>query len=251
VSDAPPVRYARMADGTAIAYSVHGSGPALLYCRGHGHLEFEWTIPETREWFERLGGAFTVIRYDAPGTGMSDRDGDFWGAVGLDARTVLDASGFETAAFFGEGTGNSPRSALTLASVQERISAGVLWCHGLGGLPARVAALRAVGDIDEQLYHDTLLLWHGWANAESRHRMYEMRRISGLYDQLEGVLRNADEHARQARAALATVEVATLLIAKRDAITSLPEQADALARILPRSERRTLDGRGAHPQLDD
>lgn len=69
------IRYAASADGTDIAYAVSGDdGPPLL--RGAhwiSHLEHDWTSPVWRPWLERLGAGRRLIRYDARGTGLSER----------------------------------------------------------------------------------------------------------------------------------------------------------------------------------
>ena len=59
-----------------MAYSAWGAGPALLCDSGwitdlRGQLE----LFAFREFVEGLAGRFTVIRYDKPGCGLSDRGG--------------------------------------------------------------------------------------------------------------------------------------------------------------------------------
>ncbi|WP_112321135.1 alpha/beta fold hydrolase [Oceanibium sediminis] len=68
------VRIATSPDGTHIAFAQHGTGPFLLR-GGHwlGHLEHDLDSPIFGPLLERLGAAFTVIRYDPRGTGMSAR----------------------------------------------------------------------------------------------------------------------------------------------------------------------------------
>lgn len=77
----PPqqVRFCRSADGTRIAYAVHGSGPPLLLDSCWlSHLEFDWESPVWRHYLVELGRIATVVRFDERGHGMSDRDvGDF------------------------------------------------------------------------------------------------------------------------------------------------------------------------------
>ena len=65
--DTPPqdVRFCRSADGTRIAYAVHGSGPPLLLAACWlSHLEFDWQSPVWRHFLLDLGRVATVIRYD-------------------------------------------------------------------------------------------------------------------------------------------------------------------------------------------
>ena len=51
-----------------------GSGPALL-CDADWvtHLRRQLDLPSCREFMEMLAARFTVIRYDKPGCGLSDR----------------------------------------------------------------------------------------------------------------------------------------------------------------------------------
>ncbi len=58
-----------------IAYSLIGNGPVLLCDTGWvSHLEKDFDNPAVRQFFESLAAQFTVVRYDKPGSGLSDRD---------------------------------------------------------------------------------------------------------------------------------------------------------------------------------
>src|SRR5207249_4415248 len=61
--------------GGRVAYSLVGSGPTLLLDLGRAHdLEAFWRNPSYRQLVQRLGRRFTVVRWDRPGFGMSDRE---------------------------------------------------------------------------------------------------------------------------------------------------------------------------------
>jgi hypothetical protein len=71
----PRIRYCSTPAGR-VAYSTAGAGPALLCDSGwitdlRGQLE----LYSFGSFIERLAERFTVIRYDKPGCGLSDRDG--------------------------------------------------------------------------------------------------------------------------------------------------------------------------------
>lgn len=70
----PETRYARTADGTHVAYQVHGDGPIdLLVMRAwHSNLEHEWEEPVLAGILRRLGSVGRVVRIDRRGTGLSD-----------------------------------------------------------------------------------------------------------------------------------------------------------------------------------
>jgi pimeloyl-ACP methyl ester carboxylesterase len=69
------VRFIRDASGARVAYSVVGEGPLVL-CPAWwvSHVERDWEHPGFRRFFTRLADGFRVVRYDRPGTGLSDRD---------------------------------------------------------------------------------------------------------------------------------------------------------------------------------
>ena len=71
----PRIRYCRIPAGR-VAYATSGTGPPLLCDSGwitdlHGQLE----LFAFGDFIERLAERFTVIRFDKPGCGLSDRDG--------------------------------------------------------------------------------------------------------------------------------------------------------------------------------
>lgn len=58
--------------GRRIAWTRSGGGPPLVLCGWWmSHLELNWREPRFRAFVEALGRHRTVIRYDAPGTGLS------------------------------------------------------------------------------------------------------------------------------------------------------------------------------------
>lgn len=69
------IRYAE-ADGRSIAWSAVGSGPPLVIGGWwSSHLDLDWRNPGFRRFVGSLAAHRTVIRYDRPGSGMSDRGG--------------------------------------------------------------------------------------------------------------------------------------------------------------------------------
>lgn len=64
----------RLPDGTSVAYATAGSGPPLLVIGGWlSHLELSWALPPERYLLESLADGRTLLRYDRPGCGLSDR----------------------------------------------------------------------------------------------------------------------------------------------------------------------------------
>jgi len=69
------IRILRSTDGVNLAWATAGSGPALIRASTWlTHLEFDWDSPVWRHWLDFLAGHFTLIRYDEPGSGLSDWD---------------------------------------------------------------------------------------------------------------------------------------------------------------------------------
>jgi pimeloyl-ACP methyl ester carboxylesterase/DNA-binding winged helix-turn-helix (wHTH) protein len=69
------IRFIRDAGGAKVAYAAVGEGP-LVICPAWwvSHVERDWEHPAFRRFFTRLADGFRVVRYDRPGTGLSDRD---------------------------------------------------------------------------------------------------------------------------------------------------------------------------------
>ena len=73
--------------GSRIAYSVCGEGPIVI-CPAWWVTNVAEDLENSayREFFQRLGQALTLVRYDRPGTGMSDRT---YGKQSLENETAL------------------------------------------------------------------------------------------------------------------------------------------------------------------
>ena len=70
----PPIKFFTKSSGESVAYAVHGAGPALVVPAWWiSHIELDWGVESYREFFLALGEYFTVVRYDRPGAGLSDR----------------------------------------------------------------------------------------------------------------------------------------------------------------------------------
>src|SRR3979490_273883 len=65
----------RDTNGARMAYAVIGEGPLVL-CPAWwvSHVERDWEHPGFRRFFTRLADGFRVVRYDRPGTGLSERE---------------------------------------------------------------------------------------------------------------------------------------------------------------------------------
>jgi hypothetical protein len=100
----PPPRYEQeihfctTADGVQLAYSSIGNGPPLVKTGNWmTHLEFDFESPIWRHLYRELARDHTLIRYDARGNGLSDRDVEnvSFETFVSDLEAVVDAAGLE------------------------------------------------------------------------------------------------------------------------------------------------------------
>jgi pimeloyl-ACP methyl ester carboxylesterase len=69
------IRFCTTRDGLRLAYSIAGQGPALIVPPAWiSHQELAWQEPVSRRFCERLAHRHTLVQYDRPGTGLSDRN---------------------------------------------------------------------------------------------------------------------------------------------------------------------------------
>jgi pimeloyl-ACP methyl ester carboxylesterase len=69
------IRFCIATDGLRLAYSIVGQGPALVVPPPWvSHQELIWQVPGYRRFWERLANHHTLVCYDWPGTGLSDRN---------------------------------------------------------------------------------------------------------------------------------------------------------------------------------
>jgi pimeloyl-ACP methyl ester carboxylesterase/DNA-binding CsgD family transcriptional regulator len=112
-----------------VAYSTSGTGPVLLCDSGWvTHLRAQLELLSFGAFIERLAERFTVIRYDKPGCGLSDRDGvdlSFEGQVAA-ALAVADAVGAERFRLFGASQAGQVAAAIA-ARYPERVEALVVY----------------------------------------------------------------------------------------------------------------------------
>jgi len=122
------VRFARVADGTRIAFATTGSGyPLVNAAHWLGHLEFDLQTPVWLPWVERLSARYRLTRYDSRGCGLSDSHVSNIGLEDLvaDLGAVVDAAGLERFALLGKSQGGAISIAYA-AKHPERVSHLVL-----------------------------------------------------------------------------------------------------------------------------
>jgi pimeloyl-ACP methyl ester carboxylesterase/DNA-binding CsgD family transcriptional regulator len=112
-----------------VAYSTAGTGPALLFESGWiTHLRGQLSLFSFGAFLDRLTQRFTVIRYDRPGCGLSDRDSvdltlDGQVAAALAVADAVDVGRFR---LFGASQGGQLAAAIA-ARYPERVEALVVY----------------------------------------------------------------------------------------------------------------------------
>ena len=124
----PRIRYCDTPAGR-VAYSTAGTGPPLLCDSGWiTHLGGQLELFSFGAFLEGLAERFTVIRYDKPGCGLSERDGidlSFDGQVAA-ALAVADAVGAKRFRLFGASQGGQLAAAIA-ARHPDRVEALVVY----------------------------------------------------------------------------------------------------------------------------
>jgi pimeloyl-ACP methyl ester carboxylesterase/DNA-binding CsgD family transcriptional regulator len=140
----PTIRYAATPAGR-VAYATTGAGPALICDTGWvTHLLRQPELTPFGRFLAALAERFTVIRYDKPGCGLSDRDAidlSFGGQVAA-ALAVADAVGADRFSMFGASQGGQLAVAIA-ARCPDRVERLVVYgtCADGGDLaPADVRA---------------------------------------------------------------------------------------------------------------
>jgi len=105
---APAVTFCKTRDGINIAIASAGVGPVLVR-PAHWvlNLEYDWQSPLTGPLLRRLADRYRLIRYDARGTGLSDRNVSNISFATLldDLETVVDSCQLERFALLGISSG--------------------------------------------------------------------------------------------------------------------------------------------------
>ena len=139
----PRIRYCVTPAGR-VAYPTSGAGPALLCDSGWiTDLRGQLGLFSFGSFVERLAERFTVIRYDKPGCGLSDRVGidlSFDGQVAA-ALAVADAAGAGRFRLFGASQGGQIAAAIA-ARYPDRVEALVVYGMCASGRDLAPAEVR-------------------------------------------------------------------------------------------------------------
>lgn len=108
----PPLRqevqFCETGDGVRLAWSRVGSGPVIVKTGNWlNHIEYDWESPVWSHVLHWLARGRQLVRYDARGNGLSDREvADIsFEAFVRDLETVVDAAGLDRFVLFGASQG--------------------------------------------------------------------------------------------------------------------------------------------------
>jgi pimeloyl-ACP methyl ester carboxylesterase/DNA-binding CsgD family transcriptional regulator len=128
-----------------VAYSVSGTGPALLCDSGWiTDLRGQLGLYSFGDFLAGLTERFTVIRYDKPGCGLSDREGVDPSLAGqvLAAMAVADAVGVKRFSLFGASQGGHVAATIA-ARYPDRVDGLVVYGTCVSGRDLAPADVRA------------------------------------------------------------------------------------------------------------
>ena len=104
------IRFTHSADGTRLAYGVHGDGfPFVRAAHWLTNIELDWQTPIWRPWFDALGARYRFHRYDSRGCGLSDRAAteSSLDVLVADLEAVVDAAKLDRFALLGISQGGA------------------------------------------------------------------------------------------------------------------------------------------------
>ena len=206
--------------GRSVAWSSAGSGPVLLIGGWwSSHLELDWEDAGFRSFVGRLAERHTVVRYDRPGSGLSDRGPT---PAGRDEEVavlagVVDAVGVDRLSLLGASSG-CPIAATYAATQPDRVDRLVLYGGYARGAdiasPAArdsmVALVEAHWGLGSRVLSDVFL---PGGNAREREAFARFQRRSASRETAATALRTVYE--LDATDVLAGVAAPTLVLHRR------------------------------------
>jgi class 3 adenylate cyclase/pimeloyl-ACP methyl ester carboxylesterase len=251
-------------DGVQLAYARTGSGPPLIKTGNWmTHLEFDFESPIWRHLYRELSRDHTLIRYDARGNGLSDRDVEdiSFKTFVSDLETVVDAAGLERFALLGISQGCAVSIAYAVRH-PERVTRLILY----GGYAVGSAKRARSAAEKEQGAAMLTLMRLGWGQENAAFRQLftsqfipggtkeqadwfnELQRIStSPEDAVRNMIANGDVDVS---ALLAQVSVPTLVMHSRDETRVPFDQGRRLAAGIPGAKFVPLSSRN-HLILED
>jgi pimeloyl-ACP methyl ester carboxylesterase len=164
----PQIRFCTTADGVNIAWASAGRGlPLVKTPNWVNHLELDMRSLVWRRWIQRMGKGHTLVRYDARGCGLSDRDVTALSldTQRLDLEAVVEAAKLDRFVLYGASQGAA--IAIDYAARHPgRVSHLVLYGGYLRGARKRAQSRAAFEEAEAILK----LVQLGWGRENSAFR---------------------------------------------------------------------------------
>jgi len=252
---APQIRFVR-AHRSRIACAIDGTGPPLvLPAWWVSHVERDFADPAFSQFFSRLAERFTVVRYDRPGVGLSDRDRSIFTVEDEVAtlQAVIDGLAAPRVSLLAVSCGAPPALALA-ASHPERVERLVLFGGYASGSriappeirAALIALVRASWGIGAKALSD---IFTPEASSEDARRFAVDQRHSATPEIAARLLQLTFE--MDVQDLVERVRVPTLVLHRRqDGAIAFSNGRDVAAH-LPGARLVPLDGRSHLPWQGD
>lgn len=207
------IQYCTMSDGVRLAYSIIGQGPPIVRTsHWFAHLEHDLESPLYRHFMLDLARCHRLLRYDARGIGLSQRDNievtfERWID---DLETVVDRAGLDKFILFGLSQGAAQAIAYA-ARHPDRVTHLIIF----GGY-ARGPYHRENPEKEKQKIElACALIRNGWGGQDESHRQFFTSQFipdadKGLQHSLNEIQRVAATPAMAERFLLASTNVNVL-----------------------------------------
>jgi pimeloyl-ACP methyl ester carboxylesterase/DNA-binding CsgD family transcriptional regulator len=253
----PQIRFCTTADGVNIAWASSGRGlPLVKTPNWLNHLELDVHNVVWRRWIQRMAQAHTLVRYDARGCGLSDRDVTALSldTQRLDLEAVVEAAKLDRFVLYGASQG----AAIAIdyaARYPERVSHLVLYGGYLRGARKRAESPGAVEEADAI----QKLVQLGWGRENSAFRQIfatqfipestqeqlkafdELQRMTVTPETAAAIL--SMMHDVDVTASAKRVQCPTLVLHSRSDARVPFEEGRKLASVIPRAEFVPLDSK--------
>lgn len=253
----PALRYARTSDGVAIAYTLTGDGPALVWLPPVplSNVFGQWRVPRFRDAYERLGQHVRLVLYDGRGTGHSQRDVDDFSLEAMlrDLDAVVSHAEIDEFALLGYYS-----SAVTAIAYAARHPNRVTRLVLFGGTSRLLDAMSApesqalvtLIDRDWDLFVDSAAhAWMGWSVGEEGRLVADAFRTATTPIAARAMLNAARD--MDVSADVGSVHVPALVVHRQGERQIPLEVSEQLAQALPNGRLLRLEGTSAGLFLED
>ena len=247
----PGVEYIQTPEGVNLAVSVLGSGQPLVFVPQYpwSHIQKEWEVPILRELWTAASRRFRLIRYDARGTGLSDRGlEDLSPEAHLrDLEAVVSGLGlpkFVLAA----ATSAGPIGIEYAGKHPDRVSHLILWCTSSKGsdLFLPLSALSPMATQDWRFFTQAIAHYaFDWLHGEEARAWAAF--LEACTDPHEWTSSMPAMRACDASAYLSRITARTLVMTRRDVPNLGSDVARALASRIRGARLVILEGSSIAP----